>query len=120
MNFSDTNHRHALNATWTPPVESKGGIQKACRLSVTITDEVGVLVHIRTLGITESAPADGIEIRTLGNVEVAVHTIGEVAVVYPAILGCTAREKVAATHIDRARTYKFQVADNDVLASEEC
>ena len=87
VDLADTNHRHSLYTAWSPPVEGEGGVQEACRLAVAIADEIGVLVHIRTFGIAEGTPTDGVEVGTLGDVEVAVHTVREGTMVNPTVLG---------------------------------
>ena len=89
VNFSNTCHGHTLFAASVPPVEGKSGIEIARRLSVAATNEVGVLVHVRAVGITEGTPADGIEIRSLSDIEITVHTVQEITMIHPAVSGST-------------------------------
>lgn len=115
VDLADTNHRHSLYTAWSPPVEGEGGVQEACRLAVAIANEISVLVHIRAFGIAEGTPADGVKVRTLGDVEVAVHTVREGTVVNPAVLGTIEGKQVASTYIDRAGAYEGDITNDDVL-----
>ena len=40
VNLTDTNHRHSLYTSLSPPVEGEGGVQEACRLAVAIANEI--------------------------------------------------------------------------------
>jgi hypothetical protein len=71
----------------SPPVEGEGGRKETYWLTVAITDEISVLVHIRTFGIAEGTPTDGVEIGRVCDVEVAVHTVREGTMVNPTVLG---------------------------------
>ena len=117
VNLSDTNHRHSLYTSLSPPVESEGGVQEACWLAVAIANKISVLVHIRTFGIAEGTPTDSVEVGTLGDVEVAVHTIREGTMVNPAVLGTIEGEQVASTYINRSWTYEGDITNDDVLLS---
>ena len=87
VNLADTNHRHSLYTSLSPPVEGEGSVQEACRLTVAIANKISVLVHIRTFGIAEGTPTDSVEVGTLGDVEIAVHTVREGTMVNPTVLG---------------------------------
>ena len=118
VNLADAAHGHALHTARAPPAEGVCGAEETARLAVARAYQVGVLVHVRAVGVAERTPADGVEIGRVRDVEVAVHAVHEVAVVHPAVLRRTERQQVAATHVDRAGPLEPQVADDDVLAAE--
>ena len=118
VNLTNTSHRHALLAVGSPPVESKGGVQIASRLAVAAADEVGVLVHVGTTGIAEGTPADGDEVRLVGDVEIAVLTINKCAVIHPAVLSTRSRDKVSTAHVDGARANECDVTNDDIALVE--
>ena len=62
VDLTNASHRHTLFAARSPPVECKGSIQVTRCLAVTTANEVGVLVHVRTAGIAEGTPADGMKV----------------------------------------------------------
>ena len=77
-------------------------------------------MHVRAVGVGKDAPTDGVEVRLLCDVEVAVLSVLERAVVYPDVLSTTSgRYQVCTTHVDGARTHECQVADNDVPTATE-
>ena len=118
VNLAYSSHWHALLAVSSPPVEGEGGVQIAFRLAVAAANEVGVLVHVGTAGISEGTPADGDEVRLAGDVEIAVLAINKCAVVYPAVLGACSRDKVVATHVDGTRTYEGNITNDDIVLVE--
>ena len=62
VDLTCTCHRHTLITACSPPVESEGGVQVACRFTVVTADEVGVLVNVRASCIAECTPADSVEV----------------------------------------------------------
>ena len=119
MNLSYTSHRHTLITTRCPPVEGEGGVQLACCFTVATADKVGVLVHVGTVGITEDTPADGVEVGGIRDVKVTIHTIHELAVVHPAVLGTSAGDEVVTTHVDSTGSLERYVADDDILTTAQ-
>ena len=65
---------------------------------------------VGALSVTESTPRHGDEVALVGNIEVTVHTIREVAMVYPQMRCIGGRDKVAAAEVARTGADKLDIA----------
>ena len=67
MDLAITCHWHTLVTTSRPPVEGEGGVQMVliCSGIVTGTDQIGVLVYIGAISISEYTPTNSVEIGLL-------------------------------------------------------
>ena len=95
VNLTETSHRHTRATVLTPLVVSEGDIEFVhvvdgilyAVLVIARTYEVGVLVHIRVIGIAEVTPGNGDEVRLVGDIEVTILTVNELTVVHPHVVG---------------------------------
>ena len=89
MNGAETYHRHTLVATFAPLTECVCDIQVIFAIlfgTIAGTYEVGISVDVGALGIMETTPRYGDEVREAVDVEVAVHAVAEIHVVHPNVL----------------------------------
>ena len=117
VDLSDTCHRHTGTTLSAPHVVGEGGIEIARGLAVATSYEISVLVHVRTVGVAEGTPRNGVEVRLLCDVEVTIHSVCKSTMVYPTVLRTIEREQIAATDVDRTRSGERDVADNNIFTT---